>query len=65
MTEVIHLLLVATIALGVLVIGFVVGMLITAAKETPIPETCTRRAPHICKVNGPCNGWPKDTKEKQ
>ena len=20
---------------------------------------CTRQAPHICEVNGPCNGWPK------
>ena len=24
-------------------------------------ETCTRRAPHICRVNGPCNGWPRPT----
>ena len=23
-------------------------------------KTCTRKAPHICRVNGPCNGWPKD-----
>jgi len=22
-------------------------------------ETCTRPAPHVCKVNGPCNGWPR------
>ena len=21
--------------------------------------TCTRPAPHVCKTNGPCNGWPK------
>jgi hypothetical protein len=20
---------------------------------------CTRPAPHVCKVNGPCNGYPK------
>ena len=20
---------------------------------------CKRRPPHICAVNGPCNGWPK------
>jgi hypothetical protein len=19
---------------------------------------CTRPAPHVCRVNGPCNGWP-------
>jgi hypothetical protein len=22
-------------------------------------NTCTRQSPHICRVNGPCNGWPK------
>jgi hypothetical protein len=22
---------------------------------------CTRPAPHVCKVNGPCNGYPKET----
>jgi hypothetical protein len=22
-------------------------------------DTCTRQSPHICRVNGPCNGWPK------
>ena len=21
-------------------------------------QTCTRPEPHICTVNGPCNGWP-------
>jgi hypothetical protein len=28
----------------------------------PAPEvqTCTRPSPHVCKVNGPCNGWPKE-----
>lgn len=26
--------------------------------EDPI-HICTRPAPHICAVNGPCNGWPK------
>lgn len=23
-------------------------------------QTCTRKPPHVCKENGPCNGWPKD-----
>ena len=23
-------------------------------------KTCTRPFPHMCRVNGPCNGWPKD-----
>lgn len=23
-------------------------------------QMCTREAPHICRVNGPCNGWPKE-----
>jgi hypothetical protein len=22
-------------------------------------QTCTRLAPHVCRSNGPCNGWPK------
>jgi hypothetical protein len=22
-------------------------------------QPCTRQAPHICKVNGPCNGMPR------
>ena len=30
---------------------------ITALKREPIAD-CTRRAPHACTVNGPCNGWP-------
>jgi hypothetical protein len=22
-------------------------------------EICTRSPPHVCRVNGPCNGYPK------
>lgn len=22
-------------------------------------QICRRTSPHICRVNGPCNGWPK------
>lgn len=22
-------------------------------------RVCTRPEPHICRVNGPCNGWPR------
>lgn len=29
-------------------------------RDHPEVQTCTRPFPHICKVNGPCNGWPKD-----
>jgi hypothetical protein len=25
---------------------------------------CTRHAPHVCKVNGPCNGLPKSKETK-
>jgi hypothetical protein len=25
-------------------------------------QMCTRPLPHICKVNGPCNGWPREEK---
>ena len=30
---------------------------------TPLRDdsgTCTRPAPHVCKVNGPCNGFPRE-----
>jgi len=27
---------------------------------TPEPRPCSRLFPHICKVNGPCNGLPKE-----
>lgn len=26
-------------------------------------QICTRKAPHVCTVNGPCNGFPKDGAE--
>jgi len=30
------------------------------ARSQALIEYCTRQAPHVCKENGPCNGWPKD-----
>ena len=27
-------------------------------KETP--STCTREGDHLCRINGPCNGFPKE-----
>jgi hypothetical protein len=24
-----------------------------------VVQICTRPSPHVCTVNGPCNGWPK------
>ncbi len=27
----------------------------------PEIQTCTREAPHACRVNGSCNGWPRVT----
>jgi hypothetical protein len=64
-----HLLLSIFIAFVPLVVGFVVGMCITAKRadeaqykalrERDEVQTCTRPAPHICRVNGPCNGLPK------
>ncbi len=44
---------------GLLVAAFVLATCRAAAKPTPKPQTCTRRAPHECAVNGPCNGFPK------
>lgn len=28
--------------------------------EQYVVRTCTRPLPHVCKNNGPCNGWPKN-----
>ena len=60
-----HVILSAVIGLVVLVLGFVVGMCITAKRAdeamSEAIQNCTRPAPHICKVNGPCNGYPKET----
>jgi hypothetical protein len=38
---------------------FVFALCKAAAKPAPRPQICTRRAPHECAVNGPCNGFPK------
>ena len=29
--------------------------------EPEIIQMCSRLRPHVCKVNGPCNGWPRKT----
>jgi hypothetical protein len=59
-----HLLILGIVALAMLIAGFVVGMCITAkrADEAMVEaiQDCTRPAPHVCKVNGPCNGYPKE-----
>jgi hypothetical protein len=39
------------------VAAFAFGLCRAAAK--PVPQICTRRAPHKCAVNGPCNGFAK------
>ena len=62
----IGILLVIAVAFVALLSGVVVGMLITAhradiAMAIAIEnEFCTRPAPHKCRVNGPCNGYPKE-----
>jgi hypothetical protein len=25
------------------------------------PNICTRPAPHLCRIDGPCNGYPRDS----
>lgn len=34
-------------------------VLVAVAAYDGAVQTCTRPAPHVCQVNGPCNGWPK------
>ena len=59
-----HYILLGIVALVVLAAGFVVGLCITAKRaDEAIAEglqDCTRQAPHVCRVNGPCNGYPKE-----
>lgn len=31
----------------------------TCAEDMDAIQTCTRESPHVCKKNGPCNGWPR------
>jgi hypothetical protein len=59
-----HLLILGIVALAMLIAGFVVGMCITAKRADEAMaeaiQDCTRPAPHVCKLNGPCNGYPKE-----
>lgn len=34
-------------------------------KEQPTNtvQECTRQRPHVCRLNGPCNGWPRKDEE--
>ena len=49
--------LISTVTLLIVTYATVWALCRIAAK--PTPEICTRRAPHECAVNGPCNGFPK------
>ena len=59
-----HLLILGIVALAMLIAGFVVGMCITAKRADEAMaeaiQDCTRPAPHVCKLNGPCNGYPRE-----
>lgn len=37
----------------------VLGDLVRVCQDIGLPTTCTRPAPHRCRVDGPCNGWPR------
>lgn len=43
-------------------VSLLITVLVETQKRTDTwePYTCTRIAPHVCKVNGPCNGYPKE-----
>jgi hypothetical protein len=59
-----HSLIIACIALAALFAGFIVGLCVIGKRaDKAMAESiqdCTRPAPHVCKVNGPCNGYPKE-----
>jgi hypothetical protein len=51
------------IALAYLFILAIVCKVLSIAKKPTPPmniQVCTRRAPHVCGIKGPCNGWPKE-----
>ena len=51
--------LITGLALFALGVGVSVLILIWHKYRLQRIRFCTRPSPHICKVNGPCNGWPK------
>ena len=59
-----HIAILLVVAVGALVAGFAFGLVIVGKRAdeamSQAIQDCTRSAPHICKVNGPCNGWPKE-----
>ena len=69
-----HIALLASVAMGALAGGIIMGLCIigksasdamSRALDERVDEkmhkvlTCTRPAPHVCKLNGPCNGLSK------
>ena len=53
------------IAIAIFVTKFVLEAMhlpIMSDQEWEIQQ-CTRPNPHVCTVNGPCNGWPKGPSE--
>jgi hypothetical protein len=38
---------------------FVIDAVISLWPKSVQIQTCTRKLPHVCKIDGPCNGWPK------
>ena len=66
-----HIALLVSIAMGALAGGIVAGLCLIGraadqAMQRALDEyvdekirTCTRLAPHVCRINGPCNGLPK------
>ena len=44
---------------GFIFMSFAWALCRVAATPTPKIHACTRRAPHECTVNGPCNGLPR------
>lgn len=60
-----HIAILITVAFCALWLGIVVGLLITAKRadediDNMFDAICTRPAPHVCRVNGPCNGLPRE-----
>lgn len=50
--------LVLAVVFAILILCLLAEGLCRAAAK-PTPQICTRRAPHECVVNEPCNGFPK------
>ena len=59
-----HTLILIIVAIAAMVGGFFLGLVVLGKRDDEAIanaiKDCTRPEPHVCRVNGPCNGYPKE-----